>query len=93
MTADFLPLRLLLLAKGQRFGRQVLKQVATIVTPDTILRWYRRLIAGTFTLLAGQTLVGGQRRGSGGLRAANLPPTPPIRKAVLCHHHPRWLTA
>jgi hypothetical protein len=65
MTADFLPLRLLLLTlagwvnrhqqhvivKGQRFGRQVLRQVATIVTPDTILRWYRRLIAATFTLL------------------------------------------
>jgi hypothetical protein len=89
MTADFLPLRLLLLTlagwanrhqqhvmdylleenrvlreqlrgrrvrltdgqrrrlgvKGQRLGRQVLRQVATIVTPDTILRWYRRLIA------------------------------------------------
>jgi hypothetical protein len=40
-----------LAVKGQRFGRQVLRQVATIVTPDTILRWYRRLIAGTFTLL------------------------------------------
>jgi hypothetical protein len=39
-----------LAVKGQRFGRQVLRQVATIVTPDTILRWYRRLIAGTFTL-------------------------------------------
>src|ERR671918_769724 len=34
-----------LAAKGQRLGRQVLRQVATIVTPDTILRWYRRLIA------------------------------------------------
>jgi len=34
-----------LAAKGQRLGRRVLRQVATIVTPDTILRWYRRLIA------------------------------------------------
>ena len=33
-----------LAAKGQRLGRRVLRQVATIVTPDTILRWYRRLI-------------------------------------------------
>src|SRR5215470_63949 len=33
-------------AKGQRFGRRVLRQVATIVSPDTILRWHRRLIAG-----------------------------------------------
>src|SRR5213593_2499764 len=38
-----------LAAKGQRLGRQVLKQVATIVTPDTILRWYRRLIAQKWT--------------------------------------------
>src|SRR2546425_12817740 len=35
-----------LAAQGQRLGRRVLRQVATIVTPDTILRWHRRLIAG-----------------------------------------------
>src|SRR5262249_42300300 len=34
-----------LAGKGQRLGRRVLRQVATIVTPDTILRWYRRLVA------------------------------------------------
>jgi hypothetical protein len=33
-----------LAAKGQRLGRRLLRQVATIVTPDTILRWQRRLI-------------------------------------------------
>ena len=38
-----------LAAKGQRLGRRVLRQVATIVTPDTILRWYRRLIALKWT--------------------------------------------
>jgi putative transposase len=38
-----------LAAKGQRLGRQVLRHVATIVTPDTILRWYRRLIAQKWT--------------------------------------------
>jgi hypothetical protein len=36
-----------LAAKGQRLGRRVLRQVATIVTPDTILRWYRRFLPGT----------------------------------------------
>jgi putative transposase len=28
-----------LAAKGRRLGRRVSRQVATIVTPDTILRW------------------------------------------------------
>jgi len=38
-----------LATKGQRLGRRVLQRVATIVTPDTILRWYRRLIAQKWT--------------------------------------------
>ena len=35
--------------QGQRLGRQVLTQVATLVTPDTILRWHRALIARKWT--------------------------------------------
>ena len=34
-----------LAVRGRKLGRRVLMQVAGIVTPDTILRWYRRLIA------------------------------------------------
>src|SRR5262249_23510027 len=34
-----------LAARGQRLGRRVLRKMATIVTPDTILRWHRQLIA------------------------------------------------
>jgi putative transposase len=34
-----------LAAKGIRLGRRILQQVASIVSPDTILRWHRRLIA------------------------------------------------
>ena len=34
-----------LAVRGQKLGRRILAQVAGIVTPDTILRWYRRLIA------------------------------------------------
>ena len=37
-----------LAVRGQKLGRRVLMQVAGIVTPDTILRWYRRLIAQTY---------------------------------------------
>src|ERR1700754_1464886 len=34
---------------GHRLGRQVLTRVATLVTPDTILRWHRELGARKWT--------------------------------------------
>ena len=43
--------------RGKRLGRQTLDRVAGIVTPDTILRWYRRLIAKKYD--------GSARRGRG----------------------------
>jgi hypothetical protein len=33
---------------GQKLGKKVLEEVATIVKPDTILAWYRKLVAQKF---------------------------------------------
>ncbi|MEO5569038.1 MAG: IS3 family transposase, partial [Gemmatimonadaceae bacterium] len=39
------PQRRRLAATGHSLGRRVLTEVATLVTPDTLLRWHRQLIA------------------------------------------------
>jgi hypothetical protein len=46
LTADD---RRTLAARAYRLGRQALREVATIVTPDTLLRWHRQLIARKWT--------------------------------------------
>src|SRR5215831_17701030 len=38
-----------LASRGHALGRSILAQVATLVTPDTILRWHRQLIARKWT--------------------------------------------
>ena len=38
-----------LAAKGKPLGHKVLRQIATIVTPETILAWHRRFIAAKWT--------------------------------------------
>jgi helix-turn-helix protein len=38
-----------LAARAYRLGRQALRQVGTIVTPDTLFRWHRQLIARKWT--------------------------------------------
>ena len=44
-----------LAAKGKEIGRKLLAEVATLVTPDTILRWHRELIARKWTYPCRQT--------------------------------------
>jgi hypothetical protein len=38
-----------LAARAYRVGRAVLREIATIATPDTLLRWHRQLIADKWT--------------------------------------------
>jgi hypothetical protein len=40
--------RTTLAALGQKLGKQALKEVATIVKPDTILGWHRKIVAQKF---------------------------------------------
>ncbi len=46
-----------LAAKGKLLGRKLLHEYACLVTPDTILRWYRKLVARKYD--------GSARRGPG----------------------------
>ena len=68
-----------LAVRGQKLGRRVLMQVAGIVTPDTILRWYRRLIA--------QTYDGSARRGRGRPMTRRDVAARVVRMAV---ENPQW---
>ena len=40
--------RRLLAVKAYAIGRKALREITTIVTPDTILRWHRELVANKF---------------------------------------------
>jgi transposase InsO family protein len=55
---------------GQKLGKQALKEVATIVTPDTILAWHRRFVAQKFD--------GSQHR-----KAPGRPPIDPELEALV----------
>jgi hypothetical protein len=46
---EAIPFQLLLAAKGKPLDRKLLRSVATIITPDTIMSWYRRRIASRWT--------------------------------------------
>jgi putative transposase len=38
-----------LAARAYRVGRRALRDIATLATPDTLLRWHRQLIAHKWT--------------------------------------------
>src|SRR5689334_10286136 len=56
-----------LAAKAKKLGRKLLAQVATIVTPETLLAWHRKLIAKKYDGSAFRTP--GRRRTTGEIAA------------------------
>ncbi|MCH9033253.1 MAG: transposase [Planctomycetes bacterium] len=68
-----------LAVKGKALGRRVLREVASIVTPDTLLAWHRRLIAQKWDYSG--------RRGPGRPRVAHQISELTARMA---RENPRW---
>jgi transposase InsO family protein len=48
MVADFIPPILRMAIAAKKFSRKTLRELETLVTPDTLLRWYRRLVAAKY---------------------------------------------
>ena len=64
---------------GKPLGRKVLREIASIASPDTILRWYRELVAKKYD--------GSEKRGPG------RPPQPAKIVQLLikmAEENPRW---
>ena len=68
-----------LAAKGKAIGRRVLREIGTVVTPDTILGWHRRLVAKKYD--------GSKKRGPGRPRVMEEIRMLAIRMAV---ENERW---
>lgn len=68
-----------LAAKGKVLGRKILSEIGTIVTPDTIMRWHRQLIARKYN--------GSKKRGPGRPRVLQI-----IRELVvrMATENPAW---
>src|SRR6478736_6713493 len=57
-----------LAVRAYRVGRTALREIATIATPDTLLRWYRQLIARNGPTRAMRGGVASSSRFDGSLR-------------------------
>ncbi len=68
-----------LAVRGKAIGRKALGEIASIVTPDTILRWHRELVARKYD--------GSRRRGPGRLRTKEAIVELVLRMAA---ENPRW---
>jgi putative transposase len=81
------PERCTLAEIGKRLGRKGLKQVAHMVKPDTILAWYRRLIARKFDgsryrSHPGRPRIPAKVEGTGGSDDRVFAPPVPCRASV-----------
>src|SRR5262245_28674696 len=54
--------RIRLATLGKALGRELLEKFASIVTPDTILRWHRKLVATKWSYASTSTRRPGRRR-------------------------------
>ena len=58
-----------LAVKGRALGRKLLREVASVATPDTILRWYRQLVADKYNSSASRRRGPGRPRTNQEIRA------------------------
>jgi hypothetical protein len=65
--------------KAKQLGRRRLREISTIVTPDTLLRWYRELVAAKYD--------GSSKRGPGRPRIDGEIQRLIVRMAL---ENPRW---
>jgi putative transposase len=78
-----------LAAKGKVVGRKGLFEISTLVTPDTLLRWYRRLISRKYDGSKSRTV--GRPRTAAEIEELILQMRP--RRARLAHRELRSLVA